>query len=60
MMAAVATTAICSSFAPTVSAASAMLVCAACTHLVGVTPPALIVGVRRSSFFVWVHLVVSV
>jgi hypothetical protein len=43
---------ICSSFAPTVSIVFAMPI--------SVTPPALVVGVRRSSVFVWVCLVVSV
>jgi hypothetical protein len=54
------TTTICSSFAPTVSVASAVLVYAVCTPLVRVTPPALVTGVRRSFVFMWVHLIVFV
>jgi hypothetical protein len=50
---------ICSSFAPTVSVASAVLVCAACAPPVGVTPLSLVAGVRRSFVFTWVRLVVS-
>jgi hypothetical protein len=59
-MAAMTTVKICSSFTPTVSAMSAMLVYAMCAPLVGVTPPALVTGVRRSFIFTWVCLVVSV
>jgi hypothetical protein len=59
-VAATTTAMICSLFAPTVSAASAMLVYAVCAPLVSVTPPALVVRARRSSVFVWVHLIVSV
>jgi hypothetical protein len=59
-VAAMTTAMICSSFAPTVSVMSAMLVYAVCAPLVSVTPPALVVRVRWSSVFMWVHLIVSV
>jgi hypothetical protein len=45
-VAAATTTLICSSFAPTMSVVSAVLVYVACAPLVGVTPPALVMGVR--------------